>query len=63
MSTSFAFNLPTTGTLNFSQHYSSDVYRQTIIHADAQRALVRDALKQAKHSANPDIVAVIKVRR
>lgn len=59
MSLLYPFPLPTTGSISFSECISTIEYRQLLLTADEKRARVRDSLKRAKRTDNPDLFGVV----
>lgn len=59
MSTFYPFPLPTTGSIIFSEHINTIEYQQLVLNTDEKRARLRDSLKRAKRTENPDILGVI----
>jgi hypothetical protein len=66
MSTSiYAFELPTTGSLSFSDHVTNglDIYATQISAATQTRANLRAVLKESKHTdGDKDYLRLVKVR-
>jgi len=63
--TVYAFELPTTGSLSFADHFSngSDVYTSHISDATQARANLRAVLKESKHTdGDKDYLRLVKAR-
>ena len=63
--TVYAFELPTTGSLSFADHFSngSDVYTSHISDATQARANLRAVLKDSKHTdGDKDYLRLVKAR-
>ncbi len=64
MSNIYAFELPTTGSLSFSDHVTSgrDIYSTQISDATQARANLRAVLKESKHTdGDKDYLRLVKV--
>jgi hypothetical protein len=63
--TVYTFELPTTGSLSFADHFSngSDVYTAQISDATQARANLRSILKESKHTdGDKDYLRLVKAR-
>jgi hypothetical protein len=63
--TVYAFELPTTGSLSFVDHFSNgpDVYTSHISDATQARANLRAVLKESKHTdGDKDYLRLVKAR-
>lgn len=63
--TVYAFELPTTGSLSFVDHFSngSDVYTSHVSDATQARANLRAVLKESKHTdGDKDFLRLVKAR-
>ena len=63
--TVYAFELPTTGSLSFADHFSNgpDVYTSHISDATQARANLRAVLKESKHTdGDKDYLRLVKAR-
>jgi hypothetical protein len=63
--TVYTFELPTTGSLSFADHFSngSDVYTSQISDATQARANLRAVLKESKHTdGDKDYLRLVKAR-